>query len=198
MECAPTVATGQSNSRPQLPLGFCAPGGLTPTKTGNHPPPPDINVLVGAFSLKEKSPTITVGSFFSSDLIVYVPLFSTDFHRLTVNPAVTGSSPCFSQKLFRAFAKANETEGSPLSIFSAVCDFFSIFFVSKGPPFIFFDILQQSGFSKSPKGPPFTGLKTLRFLSLRYSTDFRRCRLVFSILFCLVHMTSYGPHLVFG
>ena len=52
------------------------------------------------------------------------------------------------------------------------------FFVSKGSPFNLFDILQQTGFSKSPKGPPFTGLKTLRFLSLRYSTDFRRSRLV--------------------
>ena len=47
-----------------------------------------------------------------------------------------------------------------------------------GPPFNLFDILQQTGFSKSPKGPPFTGLKTLRFLSLRYSADFRRSRLV--------------------
>ena len=49
----------------------------------------------------------------------------------------------------------------------------------KGPfndPFNFFDILQQTGFSK---GPPFTILKTLRFLSLRYSADFRRYRFVF-------------------
>ena len=37
----------------------------------------------------------------------------------------------------------------------------------------FFDILQQSGFSKSRKGPPFHILKTLRFLSLRYSADVR-------------------------
>ena len=39
------------------------------------------------------------------------------------------------------------------------------------------DILQQTGFSKNPKGPAFTGLK-LRFLSLRYSADFRRSRFV--------------------
>ena len=32
---------------------------------------------------------------------------------------------------------------------------------------------------KSLKGPPFTILKTLRLLSLRYSADFRRSRLVF-------------------
>ena len=165
--------------------------------------------------------------------------FLVDFTRFTVNPAVTGSSPCFSQKLFRAFAKAEETEGSPLSIFfrhsvtfsisfclqrvppSSVFDIlqqtkvpkspkglpfyvfrhyetvqnsnFSFFFrklknsnlkknrkflCPKGPPFNLFDILQQTGFSKIPKGPPFTGLKTLRFLSLRYSSDLRRFRLV--------------------
>ena len=42
----------------------------------------------------------------------------------------------------------------------------------------FFDILQQTGFSKSP----FSTLKTLRFLSLRYSADFRRCRLLLSFV----------------
>ena len=34
----------------------------------------------------------------------------------------------------------------------------------------------------SLKGPPFTILKTLRFLSLRYSADFGRSRLVFIFL----------------
>ena len=43
-------------------------------------------------------------------------------------------------------------------------------------------ILQQAGFSESPKGRPFTILKTLRFLSLRYSADFRRSRLVLTDL----------------
>ena len=79
--------------------------------------------------------------------------------RFTVNPAVTGSSPCFSQKLFRA-------------IFSALCDsfnlfrhcatliffrhcatFFRNFFVAKGSPLKFFDILQQTEVSKNLKGP---------------------------------------------
>ena len=46
--------------------------------------------------------------------------------------------------------------------------------------FIFFDILQQTGFSKSPNSPPSTILKTLRFLSLGCGADFRRSRLVFS------------------
>ena len=41
-------------------------------------------------------------------------------------------------------------EGSPFEFFPALCDFFSKFF-----PFKFFDILQQTEVSKSPKGLPF-------------------------------------------
>ena len=41
-----------------------------------------------------------------------------------MNPAVTGSSPCFSQKLFRAFAKVDETERS----FFRHCATFFLFF----------------------------------------------------------------------
>ena len=80
----------------------------------------------------------------TTELIVYVPLFRTDFNRFTGS-----SSPCFSQKLFRAFAKADETEGSPFSIFSTL-QLFSIFFAFKGSPFKFFDILQQTELLKSP------------------------------------------------
>ena len=43
-----------------------------------------------------------------------------------------------------------------LSIFfGTVRLFFEFFFVAKGPPFTFFDILQQIEVSKSPKGSPF-------------------------------------------
>ena len=92
---------------------------------------------------------------------------------------------------------------------SALGDFFSIFFVYKGSPFKFFDILQQIEVSKSPNGlpfqvfrhyetgskflffdfpffsekpkgfTPFTISKSLSILSLRNSADFRRSRLVF-------------------
>ena len=66
------------------------------------------------------------------------------------------SSCSFSQKLFRAFAKADDTEGSLLSIFFRHCaTFFSICLPSKGPTFKFFDILQQTKVPKSPKGLPF-------------------------------------------
>ena len=118
----------------------------------------------------------------TTDLIVHVPLFSTNFIRLRGNPVVKGSNPCFSHKLFRALAKADETEGSPLSIsFGTVRVFSKISLSPKGPPRgpICFDILQQTGVSKSPKSASlFKILKTLRFLSLRYSADFRHSRLV--------------------
>ena len=98
--------------------------------------------LVGAFLVKRARLLQWLVFFFfrqTTDLIVYVPLFSTDFTRFTVNPAVTGSSPCFSQKLFRAFTKAEETEGSPLSIFfSTVRFFFRIFSLQRVPPSSFF------------------------------------------------------------
>ena len=104
----------------------------------------------------EKSPTITVASFFSffrqtTDIIVYVPLFST---RFTVNPAATGSCPCFRQKL----SGRDWRVPSSNFFFGTVWLFFN-FFVSKGSPLQFFDILQPSGFSKSPKGPSFYSSK---------------------------------------
>ena len=81
--------------------------------------------LVGAFLVK-RARLLQWLVFFrqTTDLIVYVPFFSTDFTRFTVNPAVTGSNPCFSQKQFRAFAEADETEGFFFIFFSTLCDFF--------------------------------------------------------------------------
>ena len=53
------------------------------------------------------------------------------------------------------------------------------------------DILQQTGFSKSPKSPPSTILRTLRFLSFRYGADFRRSRLVFLIYMMFENIALY-------
>ena len=51
--------------------------------------------------------------------------------------------------------------------------FFRKFFkISQGSPFNFFHTIQPTGVSQSPKGPSFT------ILSLRYSADFGRSRLV--------------------
>ena len=83
-----------------------------------------------------------------------VLLFSTDFNQLTGNPAFMGSSPCFDQKLFRAFAKVDNTEGSPLSLFFGTVRLFSNFSLLQRVPFDIFDLLQQTRVSKSPKGFP--------------------------------------------
>ena len=57
--------------------------------------------------------------------------------------------------------------------------FSEIFDVSEGSLLHFFDNLQQTGFSKFKKSnTTFTILKTLRFLSIVYSADFRRSHLV--------------------
>ena len=45
-------------------------------------------------------------------------------------------------------------------------------------PLQFFPIFLQTGVSKRPKGSTFHNLKSSRFLSLRYSADFGRFRLV--------------------
>ena len=97
--------------------------------------------------------------------------------RFTVNPVVTGLSPCFRQKLFRAIFFGTVRL---FQFFSALCDFFfDIFLSPKGPPSSFFDILQQTEVSKSRKGPQLKkNKKNCAFLSLRYSADFRRSRLV--------------------
>ena len=72
-------------------------------------------------------------------------------------------------------------KGPPFTFFGTVTlfknhffqKFFEKFFkVTKGSPFNFFHTLQPTGVSQSPKGPPFT------ILSLRYSADFGRSRLV--------------------
>ena len=77
---------------------------------------------------------------------------------------------------------------SPLYIFrhyeTVKNSHFSFFFMEnfqclrRVAPSFFFDILQQTGFSKTQRVPPSTILKTLRFLSLGYGADFRRSRLV--------------------
>ena len=71
-------------------------------------------------------------------------------------------------------------KGPPITFFGTVTLFknlnfeiFSTFFnCLQRVPLQFFDILQATGVLQSPKGPPFT------ILSLRYSADFGRSRLV--------------------
>ena len=73
--------------------------------------------------------------------------------------------------------KPDETLGSRW-LFSALCDFSKFLLSPKGPPSLFW-YFSTDWIFKTPKRSPFTILKTLRFLSLRYSADFRRSRLVY-------------------
>ena len=126
--------------------------------------------LVGAF-LGKSARLLQWLVFFSSDhrphrvCTIFYRLHSRSHvlvsARFTVNPAVTGSSPCFSQKLFRAIFSALCDSlnffrhcATPSNFFRHCATFFD-FFVAKGSPFMFFDILQQTEVSKRPKGPPF-------------------------------------------
>ena len=108
--------------------------------------------LVGAFSFKEKSPTITVASFFfrqTTELIAYVPLFTeTDkftqakFHQCKL----TAKGPPFRFLPFlRNLQNRKTPKGPPFQFFfGTVRIFFRKFLMSqKSPPFGFFDILQQ-------------------------------------------------------
>ena len=62
--------------------------------------------------------------------------------RFTVNPAVTGSSPCFSQKLFRAI------------FFGTVRLFFRIFFCrQRVPPSSFLIFCSKLKFQKAQRAP---------------------------------------------
>ena len=85
--------------------------------------------LVGAFSLKEKSPSITESSFFSVyNLTLSGPLFticstSTNF----LNPESVGSILALNHKLFYASKSTSETKGPPLRFFGTMRLFFENF-----------------------------------------------------------------------
>ena len=86
--------------------------------------------------------------------------------------------PPFVYSIFNVRYKTGRDYSVPFEFLFGTMLLFSNFFCRQMVPFKFFDILKQTEVSKSTKGPPFTILKTLRFLSLRYSADYRRPRLV--------------------
>ena len=109
--------------------------------------------LVGAFSFKEKSPTITVASFFffrqTTELIAYVPLFTeTDkFTQAKFDQCkLTAKGPPFRFLPFlRNLQNRKTPKGPPFQFFfGTVRIFFRKFLIfQKSPPFGFSDILQQ-------------------------------------------------------
>ena len=60
-----------------------------------------------------------------------------------------GTMRLFKDLIFRFFSKIKKN--------------YRIFLSPKDPSFNLFDILQQTGFSKKPEGPAFTGLKIALF-----------------------------------
>ena len=90
---------------------------------------------------------------------------------------------------FKSIDLNHHNPGFPFT-FSALSDCFKIlnffpnfflnriFSVAKVLPSIFLIFCNKLDFQKVEKVSPFTILKSLRFLSLRYSADFRRSRLV--------------------
>ena len=108
--------------------------------------------LVGAFSFKEKSPTITVASFFfrqTTELIACVSFF-TETDKFTqakfdqCKLTAKGPSPFRFLPFLRNLQNRKTPKGPPFNFFSALRFFFRKFLRSqKSPPFGFFDILQQ-------------------------------------------------------
>ena len=103
----------------------------------------------------EKCPTITVASFFfvrpqTSPCMYHflvqalIGLWGTQRPRARV-PGLARN--------FRASAKADQTEWSPLSIFSALCDFFWKFFAFKGSPSSFVIFCNKLDFQKAQRVP---------------------------------------------
>ena len=97
-----------------------------------------------------------------TDFTLHVQLFSTDFNRFTRNPVVTGSSSCLSQKLFRAFAKADESEWFPFSIFFLHCATFFGFLPSRVPFNCFLILCNKLDFQKTQRASSFTFFGTMR------------------------------------
>ena len=90
--------------------------------------------------------------------------------RFTVNPAVTGSSPCFSQKLSSNFFSAL---CDSFNVFSALCDFFSKFFCRQRIPSSSFLIFRSKlKFQKAQRVSPFQFFGTMRLFQKSHFSFF--------------------------
>ena len=108
--------------------------------------PKSFTFLVGAFSLKEKSPTITLSSFFSfsaDNLTLNGPLFLQFLQSYNFS-----TSQFFLQFLAYevVFLYHLRNSTGPKSIFGSVILFFENFFFTERSHLQFFDIFGQNGF----------------------------------------------------
>ena len=94
---------------------------------------------------------------FSKSLLLILQS-STNFYQLV-------QGPCFGQKLFLHLQNGTRLKSLPCSFFGTVKLFRKFFHVSKDSPFKFLNILQQTGFSKGSKGPPFAFFGIVRIFS---------------------------------
>ena len=125
------------------------------------------------------SPTITVASFFLFFVRPQNVCVVDTFYRTTksTEPASGITSellqrvPPFVYSIFNVRYKTGR-DYPPLNFFRHCATFFLNFVLSpNGPPLSFFDILQQTEVSKSPKGPPFLVFRhceTFKILIFRF------------------------------
>ena len=123
--------------------------------------------LVGAFSFKEKSPTITVASFFSfffrqtTELIAYVPLF-TETDKFTqvssTNANLLQRVPPFVFYLFYVTYKTGRLQRvPPFNFFRHCANFFfeNFYFFKRVPPSDFLIFCNKKYVNESQRVPPF-------------------------------------------
>ena len=92
--------------------------------------------------------------------------------------------PSFVYSIFNVIQNRTGLQGPPLNFFRHCATFFSKFLLSpNGPPFKFFDILQQTEVSKSPKGPPSLVFGTVRLFQNFHFSFFRKFFQKFSEFF---------------
>ena len=168
------------------------------------------------------SPTITVASFFSFFFVRPQNVCVVDtFYRTTKNTepgsGIKSEVPPFVYSIFNVrYKTGRDYRVPPLNFCRHSETFFSNFLLSpNGPPFKFFDILQQTEVSKSPKGLfflVFRNCEIFKILIFRFSEFFSKNFQVFLLspngppfkFFDILQQTEVSkspkgpPSLVFG
>ena len=166
--------------------------------------------LVGALSLKEKNPTITVGSFFQLTISLWMVHFSYNSYNLTIS---YNSYLAYEVVFLHHLRNSTGPKGTPLEYFR-LCETFFEFFFTEGSPsnfLIFSDRMVEKPqrvplsffwhcetffkiffHKRVPNSPILWHFEVLLvFLSLRYGADLGRSRLVLQLLNVSVGMKNH-------
>ena len=127
-------------------------------------------ILVGAFSFKEKSPTITVASFFfvrpqsSSRMYHFLQKLISSLRPSSTNANVLQRVSPFVFYLFYVTYKTGRLQRvPPFNFFRHCANFVSkIFSFSKETPLRIFLYFATESMLMNPKGPPFSFFGTMR------------------------------------